>query len=130
MLRQIQIAYSLKDQITITEKFPLLFYIVENGLSKFVIKSEISQKGLHNLKCTCPFFHNYHLICWHQIAVLEKLQIKNINMFENLQKFRDIVGRRVITARVKSEMRSTTPYTKKDVLRVSSRAYLPNIKKG
>lgn len=42
MLRQIQIAYSMKDQIAITEKFPLLFYIVENGNSKFIIKSDLS----------------------------------------------------------------------------------------
>jgi hypothetical protein len=42
MLRQIQIAYTLKEKIKITEKFPLLFYILENGDTKFIIKSEVS----------------------------------------------------------------------------------------
>lgn len=65
MLRQIQIAYTLKDSIKITEKFPLLFYTLEHSDTKLMIKSGLHSQGLHNLQCTCQFFVNYNLICWH-----------------------------------------------------------------
>lgn len=118
MLRQIQIAFSLKDHIQITEKFPLLFYTLKHEHTTFMIKSDVHSSGLHNLQCTCFFSKNYNLVCWHQIALLEKLQIKNINCFENLGRYRDVVGRRVITG--KSEKKDSMCYQPKKERRLKS----------
>lgn len=132
MLRQIQIAYSMRDQIEIQEKFPLLFYIVSLGSSRFLVKSTLPSSksvetpgGLSNLTCSCPFFTTYALICWHQVAVLDKLQIKNINMFENLKRYRDVVGRKVVTAR--GEKKGASEYGVRKEKRLKS--FIENISK-
>ena len=87
MLRQLQMAHKLSQFLSVEEKYPLLFYTVGidiPGSSKVthVLKSQPSQLGMCNLTCTCPFFAQYELICYHQLYLLQKLQIKNINMFE------------------------------------------------
>ena len=107
MLRQMQMAIALRSQMSVEEKYPLLFYTVSLELDgplervSHVIRSQVSQHGMSNLTCTCPFSTNYRLICHHQMFLLQKLQIKNINAFEHLSNFRDTVGRRVLKANKK-----------------------------
>ena len=39
--------------------------------------------------CSCPFFTNWQMICSHIFCTMNLLQIKNINNFAHLQKWRD-----------------------------------------
>ena len=92
ILKQMQIADQLKRAITITEKSPFLLYKIRlptevNGVKlvqKFKLEASSETPGLRNLECSCSFYLNYRMICWHMVALLDRLQIKHIAPFEHL----------------------------------------------
>ena len=57
------------------------------------------------------------MVCWHQIHLLERLQIKNVGAFENLKKWREYVGYK---SRNLNDKRTTGTYKVKKERRLKS----------
>ena len=104
MLKQIHLADMYRDQVKIVEHKTLVEYTltfrnlspIEGGLdfadSVYNLTASSASKGLKELRCSCAFYTNYQMICWHAFYLLEKLQIKNMSGFEHLKKWREYVG--------------------------------------
>ena len=119
MLKQIQQAVANRRSVVLEEKEPLVEYILrvpnngfeDNGLefpeSVYHLKACQTSRTLKNLTCSCSFYNNFHMVCWHQIHLLERLQIKNVGGFENLKNWREYVGYK---SRNMNDKRTTSTY--------------------
>ena len=102
MLKQMQIADEKQTQVCLIEKKPFVLYKIKYPVTlndttivqKFTLTGSSSAESgcLRRLSCSCSFYHNYQMICWHMLLLLTKLQLKHIGCFEHLKFWREIVG--------------------------------------
>eukprot|EP00347_Sterkiella_histriomuscorum_P009181 403342210 len=100
ILKQMQIAEQNRDLVELKEKRALLLYRLkfpiylndQKILQKFTLTASNESQGLRQLECSCNFYKNYQMICWHMLILLNIQQIKHIAAFEHLKIWREIVG--------------------------------------
>jgi hypothetical protein len=71
------------------------------------------------------------MICWHLIILLEKLQIKNLGAFENLQLWREYVGyksRNMCDRRAVSDYKVKKERRLKSFIEVVTKNHLKSLK--
>jgi hypothetical protein len=85
--------------------------------SKYTMKASITTASLKSVTCDCAFYSNYQMICWHLLHLIEKLQIKNLGAFENLQLWREYVGYK---SRNHGDKRDTSTYKVRKERRLKS----------
>jgi len=85
MLKQIHLADMYRDLVELVENKPLVDYTltfknlnpVNRGIdfsdSVYHLTASSASKGLKELRCSCAFFTNFQMICWHCFHLLEKL---------------------------------------------------------
>ena len=131
MLKQIQMAKARKNDVKLKEKKPLIDYVLKVPHpdpvdpdsaqsypdSIYELKACVSGRSLKELKCSCSFYTNYSMVCWHQIYLLDRLQIKNMSAFEHLKKWREFVGYKSLNS---NDKRTTGTYKVKKEKRLKS----------
>ena len=131
MLKQIQMARSRKHDVKLTENKPLVDYTLNvpnpdpirpdspHSFPDSVYRLEacVTSRSLKQLTCSCAFYKNYQMVCWHQLHLLEKLQIKNMGAFEHLRKWREFVGYKSLNT---NDKRTTKTYKVKKEKRLKS----------
>lgn len=86
----------------LVEKKPFIHYQIKHPITvngnDIVVKYNLTacnsgeSAGLRRLSCSCSFSHNYRMPCWHQLLLLQRLQIKHVTAFEHLRHWRELVG--------------------------------------
>ena len=131
MLKQIQLAQSRKKEVKLTENKPLVDYTLHvpnpdptdpesaNTFpdSVYTLQACVTSRALKQLTCSCSFYTNFSMVCWHQLYLLERLQIKNMGAFEHLKKWREFVGYKSLNT---NDKRTTGTYKIKKEKRLKS----------
>jgi hypothetical protein len=130
MLKQIQLSHKYKDDVKLTEVNALTHYmlVVKNTDSlnpttvsipdsTYQLKASVTKQGLNDVTCSCAFYSNFQMICWHLVHLLSQLQIKNLGAFENLQLWREYVGYK---SRNLNDKRDTSTYKVRKERRLKS----------
>lgn len=84
MLKQIHLADMYREQATLKEIKPLVEYeltfknanpnsVVDFSDSVYKLTASSASRGLKELRCSCAFYTNFQMICWHCFHLLEKL---------------------------------------------------------
>ena len=85
--------------------------------SVYTLQACVTSRALKQLTCSCSFYTNFSMVCWHQLYLLERLQIKNMGAFEHLKKWREFVGYKSLNT---NDKRTTGTYKIKKEKRLKS----------